>query len=90
MDTYAKTAIQRFTIHFDASMCIFSFSFFWLTVAHIFAGTVPVVVGAPNIQDFAPSPGSLLHIKELKDIEPVAKRIKYLAENPGAYNESLR
>lgn len=49
-----------------------------------------MVVGAPNIQDFAPSPGSLLHIKELKDIEPVAKTIKYLAENPGAYNESLR
>lgn len=54
------------------------------------AGTVPVVVGAPNIQDFAPSSGSLLHIKELKDIDSVAKTIKYLAENPGAYNESLR
>ncbi|CAI9101941.1 OLC1v1000111C1 [Oldenlandia corymbosa var. corymbosa] len=54
------------------------------------AGTIPVVVGAPNIQDFAPSPGSLLHIKELKDINPVAKTMKYLSENPAAYNESLR
>ncbi|KAL3515280.1 hypothetical protein ACH5RR_022182 [Cinchona calisaya] len=54
------------------------------------AGTVPVAVGAPNIQDFAPSPGSLLHIKELKDVDSVAKSMKYLAENPGAYNESLR
>lgn len=54
------------------------------------AGTIPVVVGAPNIQDFVPSPGSVLHIKELKDIDSVAKTMKYLAENPDAYNQSLR
>ncbi|KAM3291546.1 putative fucosyltransferase-like protein [Capsicum chacoense] len=54
------------------------------------AGSIPVVVGAPNIQDFAPSPTSLLHIKELKDAESVAKTMKYLAENPIAYNASLR
>lgn len=54
------------------------------------AGSVPVVVGAPNIQDFAPSLGSILHIKELKDAEPVAKTMKYLAEHPEAYNQSLR
>ncbi|XP_027112491.1 glycoprotein 3-alpha-L-fucosyltransferase A [Coffea eugenioides] len=54
------------------------------------AGTVPVVVGAPNIQDFAPSPSSVLHIKELNDVDSVAKNMTYLAENPGAYNESLR
>ncbi|PWA97980.1 Glycosyl transferase, family 10 [Artemisia annua] len=54
------------------------------------AGTIPVVVGPPNIQDFAPAPGSILHIKELKDIEPVSKTMKYLAENPAAFNESLR
>ncbi|XP_050260598.1 glycoprotein 3-alpha-L-fucosyltransferase A-like [Quercus robur] len=54
------------------------------------AGSVPVVVGAPNIQDFAPSPGSILHIREIGDIEPIAKKMKYLAENPDAYNQSLR
>ncbi|XP_050210556.1 glycoprotein 3-alpha-L-fucosyltransferase A [Mercurialis annua] len=54
------------------------------------AGTIPVVVGVPNIQDFAPGPGSVLHIKELKDAETVAKSMKYLAENPDAYNQSLR
>lgn len=54
------------------------------------AGTVPIVVGAPNIQDFAPSRRSLLHIKELNDVDSVAKTMKYLAENPAAYNESLR
>lgn len=53
-------------------------------------GSVPVVVGAPNIQDFAPSPVSLLHIKEIGDAESVAKTMKYLAENPDAYNATLR
>ncbi|KNA06667.1 hypothetical protein SOVF_178890 [Spinacia oleracea] len=54
------------------------------------AGTIPIVVGAPNIQDFAPCPGSVLHIKELEDIDTVAKTMKYLAKNPDAYNQSLR
>ncbi|KAK7400794.1 hypothetical protein VNO78_12101 [Psophocarpus tetragonolobus] len=54
------------------------------------AGSVPVVVGAPNILDFAPSPGSLLQIKDIEDVESVAKSMKYLAENPEAYNQSLR
>ncbi|KAK4401655.1 Glycoprotein 3-alpha-L-fucosyltransferase A [Sesamum angolense] len=54
------------------------------------AGAVPVVVGAPNIEEFAPNPGSILHIKEVKDVDSVAKTMKYLAENPGAYNETLR
>ena len=49
------------------------------------AGSVPVVIGALNIQDFAPSPSSILHIKELKDVKPVAKTMKYLAEHPKAY-----
>ena len=49
-----------------------------------------MVVGAPNIQDFAPAPGSILHIKELADAGAVAKSMKYLAENPDAYNQSLR
>ncbi|KAK6916439.1 Glycosyl transferase family 10 [Dillenia turbinata] len=54
------------------------------------AGTIPVVVGAPNIEDFAPSPGSILHIKQLKDVPSVAKTMKHLAENSDAYNQSLR
>ncbi|XP_042502295.1 glycoprotein 3-alpha-L-fucosyltransferase A-like [Macadamia integrifolia] len=53
-------------------------------------GSVPVVVGAPNIQEFAPSPGSVLHIKEPSDVPSVAKTMKYLAQNADAYNQSLR
>ncbi|CAH2053320.1 unnamed protein product [Thlaspi arvense] len=54
------------------------------------AGSVPVVVGAPNIQEFAPSPDSFLHIKQMGDVDAVAKKMKYLAENPIAYNQTLR
>lgn len=53
-------------------------------------GSVPVVVGAPNIQDFSPFPGSILHIRELKDVDSIVRKIKYLAKNSSAYNESLR
>ncbi|KAH9656038.1 glycoprotein 3-alpha-L-fucosyltransferase A [Citrus sinensis] len=52
-------------------------------------GSVPVVVGAPNIQDFAPSLKSILHIRVVEDVKSVAKTMKYLAENPEAYNQSL-
>ncbi|CAN7047613.1 unnamed protein product [Brassica oleracea var. botrytis] len=54
------------------------------------AGSVPVVVGAPNIQEFAPSPDSIFHIKQMTDIELIAKRMKCLADNPDAYNKMLR
>jgi len=54
------------------------------------AGSVPVVVGPPNIEEFAPASDSFLHIKTMEDVEPVAKRMKYLAANPAAYNQTLR
>ncbi|XP_058097158.1 glycoprotein 3-alpha-L-fucosyltransferase A-like isoform X2 [Magnolia sinica] len=53
-------------------------------------GTIPVVIGAPNIQDFAPSPKSVLHIRELNDVAPIAEMMKDLAANPDAYNRSVR
>nr|AAO64480.1 core alpha 1, 3-fucosyltransferase [Arabidopsis thaliana] len=54
------------------------------------AGSVPVVVGPPNIEEFAPASDTFLHIKTMEDVEPVAKRMKYLAANPAAYNQTLR
>lgn len=54
------------------------------------AGTIPVVIGAPNIQEFAPGPKSVLHIRKLNDVNAVARTMKHLAENPDAYNQSLR
>jgi glycoprotein 3-alpha-L-fucosyltransferase len=49
-----------------------------------------VVVGTPNILEFAPYPDSVLHIKELKDVESVAATMKHLASNPNAFNQTLR
>ncbi|KAI0494848.1 hypothetical protein KFK09_024993 [Dendrobium nobile] len=54
------------------------------------AGAVPVVIGAPNIQDFAPSDDSILHIKSLDDVPLIAQKMKYLASNPEAFNHLLR
>ncbi|XP_031282316.1 glycoprotein 3-alpha-L-fucosyltransferase A-like isoform X2 [Pistacia vera] len=53
------------------------------------AGTIPVVIGAPNIQEFSPSPNAILHIRELEDAKIVAKTMKYIAENPDAFNQSI-
>lgn len=64
----------------------------FLTVLLVFgcAGSVPVVTGPPNIYDFAPSPNSLIYIKDLTEAKAAAERIKYLARNETAYNETLR
>ncbi|KAM3190447.1 hypothetical protein ACQJBY_068517 [Aegilops geniculata] len=53
-------------------------------------GAIPVVVGAPNIQEFSPGEGAILHIKELDDVISVAKTMKHIASNPDAFNQSLR
>lgn len=49
-----------------------------------------MVIGPPNIEEFAPAPGSYLHIRELNDVPEVAKKMMYLSENPVEYNQSLR
>jgi glycoprotein 3-alpha-L-fucosyltransferase len=49
-----------------------------------------VVVGAPNIQDFKPSQGSVMHIKSLDDVPTVAKIMNFLGHNPEAFNLTLR
>lgn len=57
---------------------------------HFITGAIPVVVGAPNIQEFSPGEGAILHIKELDDVISVAKTMKHIASNPDAFNQSLR
>ena len=55
-----------------------------------FLGTIPVVIGAPNIYDFAPSNNSILYIKTVDDISGVAKKMLYLSTHDDAYNAFLR
>jgi glycoprotein 3-alpha-L-fucosyltransferase len=52
-------------------------------------GVVPVVIGAPNIHDFIPSPNSVLYIPSAEDAPRVAEQIKYLWNNETAYKEML-
>ncbi len=52
-------------------------------------GTVPVVIGAPNIQDFAPSVNSIIHLASLDQAASVAKRIQYLRSDSEAYKEMI-
>lgn len=59
---------------------------FWQSLV---AGSVPIVIGAPNIHDFEPSPNSILQIKSSNDIEQVAKKIKHLATHDDAYNNTM-
>ncbi|CAI5952829.1 unnamed protein product [Closterium sp. NIES-65] len=53
------------------------------------AGSIPVVIGAPNIANFAPSPNSYLEIKSLEDVPRVAQQMVTLAGNQTAYDEML-
>ena len=52
-------------------------------------GTVPVVIGAPNIADFAPSDNSIFVVTSLDDVEPVAKMMKALSLNETEYQKKL-
>ncbi|KAJ4767694.1 Glycoprotein 3-alpha-L-fucosyltransferase [Rhynchospora pubera] len=54
------------------------------------AGAVPVVVGAPNIHDYKPGHGSIMHIRSLDDVPTVAKIMTFLDQNPEAFNQTLR
>jgi glycoprotein 3-alpha-L-fucosyltransferase len=49
------------------------------------AGSVPVVIGAPNVGEFAPSPKSFLYLGSLEDVPAVVERMKHLMENRSAY-----
>lgn len=48
-------------------------------------GAVPIVVGAPNVGDFAPSPNSFLRIGSLEDIPAVVEKMKEAMRNRTYY-----
>eukprot|EP00271_Cylindrocystis_brebissonii_P008743 TRINITY_DN23230_c0_g1_i1.p1 TRINITY_DN23230_c0_g1~~TRINITY_DN23230_c0_g1_i1.p1 ORF type:complete len:709 (-),score=139.74 TRINITY_DN23230_c0_g1_i1:229-2355(-) len=59
---------------------------FWQSLV---AGCVPVVVGAPNIDDFAPSNNSFFHIKSLSEVDEISTRMLQVRENPQLWNEMM-
>ena len=52
-------------------------------------GSVPVVIGAPNIHDFEPSSMSIIHIPSLDEVPAAADKIKSLMQNPQEYDKML-
>eukprot|EP00243_Klebsormidium_subtile_P002429 TRINITY_DN14810_c0_g1_i2.p1 TRINITY_DN14810_c0_g1~~TRINITY_DN14810_c0_g1_i2.p1 ORF type:complete len:320 (-),score=-4.36 TRINITY_DN14810_c0_g1_i2:197-1156(-) len=53
------------------------------------AGSVPIVIGAPNIADFVPSPDSYLYLNSMEDVPAVVQRMKFLMQNQSAYEAML-
>ena len=53
----------------------------------IFAGTIPVYWGAPDVEDFAPGPHSLIRTADFPSPRELADYLLYLTRNSTAYNE---
>ena len=54
------------------------------------AGSVPIVLGAPNVAEFAPSPESYLDVRDFRDPAALASRIDALRADEAAYASMLR
>lgn len=54
------------------------------------AGSVPIVLGAPNVREFAPSPGSYLDVADFAGPRALAARIAELCADAAAYASLLR
>jgi alpha-1,3-fucosyltransferase 10 len=54
------------------------------------AGSVPIVLGAPNVAEFAPSPGSYLDVADFDGPRSLAARIAELCADEAAYASALR
>jgi len=52
-------------------------------------GTVPIVLGAPNIRMYFPSENAGLVVHEFQSIKELSERIKFLSENEEEYQKML-
>jgi len=59
---------------------------FWRTIE---IGSVPIYLGAPNIEDYLPTNKSAILVKDYKSPEEVAKIVNDLNQNDQAYEEYL-
>ena len=55
----------------------------------LIAGSVPVVLGAPDVADYAPAPGSFLDVRDFPDPAALAARLIELSADDAAYRELL-
>ena len=59
---------------------------YWQTLV---TGTVPIVLGAPDIRKYQPSPNSILVVEEFKTIKDLANEMIRLSKDEIAYNKML-
>ncbi|PSF36241.1 alpha-1,3-fucosyltransferase [Aphanothece hegewaldii CCALA 016] len=55
--------------------------------APLFVGSVPIYLGAPNIEDFAPGEHCFIDIRDFDSPKSLAKYLLYLEQNDTAYEE---
>ena len=81
-------ARYRFTLAFENSIArdYVTEKFFDALVA----GSVPVVLGAPNVAEFAPAPGSFLDVADYPEPAALAARLRELCADDAAYASHLR
>ncbi|MGB1249186.1 MAG: glycosyltransferase family 10 domain-containing protein [Candidatus Promineifilaceae bacterium] len=49
-------------------------------------GSVPIYLGAPNIDEYAPGPHSFINVKDYTSVAELAEYLSYLCEDEAAYN----
>ena len=55
----------------------------------LIAGSVPVVLGAPNVADFAPAPNAYLNVADFDGPASLARRLRELCADEAAYASML-
>ena len=53
-------------------------------------GSIPVVIGAPNIADFSPAPDSMLVIKDVADVGNILKQMKEIDRDDEQFNRMVQ
>jgi len=77
----------KFTLAFENHNAIdYVTEKFFHTIA---AGSVPIYMGAPNIDDFAPSPKSIIKTTDFRSPEELAQYLLYLDKHDNEYQEYL-
>jgi hypothetical protein len=80
-------ARYRFTLAFENSIApdYVTEKFFDALIA----GSVPVVLGAPNVAEFAPAPDAFLDVRDFPDPAALATRLRELSADAAAYDAML-
>jgi len=77
----------KFTLAFENSICqdyvtekIFE---------PLIVGSVPVYLGAPNIDEYAPAPKSFINVHDFPSVDELAEYLTFLSNNEAEYNQYL-